>query len=209
MGIVRNDPTIAKEVIVWQEVFQTATDPIDTLGQTAVVSVWKGTGAEDVLADVTSAGLRAVVSYCWCVCQLYSSASSVGLAPTRSRSKSHNKHVCAGIWTLWMAAQHGDANGWSITLVNLRILMGVMLKRTLSSVVTLAFGERPVTPPTCCRVCGHALLLRLSGFGRAKNLHKTRRTLLDAFTLTDADFYGEALLPRQWVHLVIPQCQAS
>jgi hypothetical protein len=67
VNIVRSDPGIAKEVIVWQEVFQTAADPVSTLGTSAVVSVWKGGGAASVLQAVTQAGLHAIVSYCWCV----------------------------------------------------------------------------------------------------------------------------------------------
>ena len=63
--LIRTDPAIKKEVIVWQEVFQTAKDPVATLGTSAVVDIWKGGGAADVVAAVTKAGLRAAVSYCW------------------------------------------------------------------------------------------------------------------------------------------------
>ena len=52
--------------------FQTAADPVATLGKSAVVSVWKKSGQADTLAAVTKAGLRAVLSSCWfvrrCVC---------------------------------------------------------------------------------------------------------------------------------------------
>jgi hexosaminidase len=64
--LVRSDPNIRKEVVVWQEVFQTAADPVATLGTSAVVDVWKGGGgASDVLAAVTAKGLGAMVSHCW------------------------------------------------------------------------------------------------------------------------------------------------
>ena len=62
--IVRTDPKISKEVIVWQEVFQTAKDPVTTLGKNAVVDVWKGQD-KATLAAVTEKGLRAVLSGCW------------------------------------------------------------------------------------------------------------------------------------------------
>jgi hypothetical protein len=52
------------QVIAWQEVFQTAADPVGTLGKDAVISVWKG-GWQATMAAVTSAGMRAVLSNCW------------------------------------------------------------------------------------------------------------------------------------------------
>eukprot|EP00039_Didymoeca_costata_P010737 m.145292 g.145292 ORF g.145292 m.145292 type:complete len:835 (+) comp14943_c1_seq1:283-2787(+) len=61
VGITRN---LGKQVIVWQEVFQTATDPVGTLGKEAVVDIWKGFD-KATLQSVTKAGLRAIVSGCW------------------------------------------------------------------------------------------------------------------------------------------------
>ena len=52
------------QVIAWQEVFQTAKDPVGTLGKDAVISVWKGDW-QDTMAAVTAAGMRAVLSNCW------------------------------------------------------------------------------------------------------------------------------------------------
>lgn len=46
------------------QVFQTAKDPVGTLGKDAVIDVWKG-GWQETMAQVTTSGLRAVLSNCW------------------------------------------------------------------------------------------------------------------------------------------------
>ena len=55
---------VRAQVIVWQEVYNRAADPVKTLGTNAVVDVWKG-GDTALIANVTSHGLSAVMSGCW------------------------------------------------------------------------------------------------------------------------------------------------
>ena len=47
-----------------EQVYNRATDPVVTLGKTAVIDVWKGADYS-LLKNVTSNGLRAVLSGCW------------------------------------------------------------------------------------------------------------------------------------------------
>ena len=62
IAIARDE--MQKEVIAWQEVYNRAADPKQTLGRDAVVDVWKGADYA-LLKNITGAGLRAVLSGCW------------------------------------------------------------------------------------------------------------------------------------------------
>lgn len=61
IAIARN--VMGKDVIVRQEVYNRATDPVGTLGLHAVVDVWKGSDY-GLVKNVTASGLRAVLAGC-------------------------------------------------------------------------------------------------------------------------------------------------